>query len=91
MTPTKEAFKEFSEKNIDIELIAALKPTYEPLPSIDPEGKLAVKGFFPSEPIRVNFDLAFIPSDGEMEADSPQRQAGRSALISSPSTDKTSS
>ena len=61
----KEAFKEFNEKNIDIELIAALKPTYEPLPSIDSEGKLVVKGYFPTEPIRVNFNLAFIPSDGE--------------------------
>jgi hypothetical protein len=61
----KEAFKEFSEKNIDIELVAALKPTYEPAPSIDSEGKLLVKGYFPTEPIRVNFSLAFIPSDGE--------------------------
>ena len=60
----KEAFKEFSEKNIDIELIAALKPTYEPPASIDSEGKLVVKGYFPTEPIRVNFNLAFIPSDG---------------------------
>jgi hypothetical protein len=61
----KEAFKEFREKNIDIELIAALKPTYEPPTSIDSEGKLVVKGYFPTEPIRVNFNLAFIPSDGE--------------------------
>ena len=61
----KEAFKEFSEKNIDIELVAALKPTYEPPASIDSEGKLVVKGYFPTEPIRVNFNLAFIPSDGE--------------------------
>jgi hypothetical protein len=61
----KEAFKEFSEKNIDIELIAALKPTYDPASSIDSEGKLLVKGYFPTEPIRVNFNLAFIPSDGE--------------------------
>ena len=61
----KEAFKEFIEKNIDIELIAALKPIYEPASSIDSEGKLLVKGYFPTEPIRVNFNLAFIPSDGE--------------------------
>jgi len=61
----KEAFKEFSEKNIDIELIAALKPSYEQPPSIDPEGKLVIKGYFPTEPIRVNFNLAFIPSDAE--------------------------
>lgn len=61
----KEAFKEFKEKDIDIELIAALKPTYEPPPAVDSEGKLVVKGYFPTEPIRVNFNLAFIPSDGE--------------------------
>ena len=24
-----------------------------------------MKGHFPTEPLRVNFDLAFIPSDGE--------------------------
>ena len=61
----KETFKEFSEKNIDIDVIAALKPSYEPAPSIDAEGKLLVKGYFPTEPIRVNFELDFIPSDGE--------------------------
>ena len=61
----KEAFREFSEKNVDIELVAVLKPTYEPAPTIDSEGKLVVRGYFPTEPIRVNFDLAFIPSDGE--------------------------
>jgi hypothetical protein len=60
----KEAFREFSEKNIDIELVAVLKPTYEPAPAIDSEGKLVVRGYFPAEPIRVNFNLAFIPSDG---------------------------
>ena len=60
----KEAFKEFNEKTIDIELVAALKPTYEPAPAIDSEGKLVVRGYFPTEPIRVNFNLAFIPSDG---------------------------
>jgi hypothetical protein len=61
----KEAFREFSEKNVDIELVAVLKPTYEPAPTIDSEGKLVVRGYFPTEPIRVNFNLAFIPSDGE--------------------------
>jgi hypothetical protein len=60
----KEAFKDFSEKNIDIELVAVLKPTYEPAPAIDSEGKLVVRGYFPTEPIKVNFNLAFIPSDG---------------------------
>jgi hypothetical protein len=59
----KEAFKR--EKNIDIELVAALKPAYEPAPSIDSQGKLLVRGYFPTEPVRVNFELDFIPSDAE--------------------------
>ena len=58
-------FQEFNKKNIDFDVIAALKPSYDPAPKIDDEGRLLVKGHFPTEPLRVNFDLAFIPSDGE--------------------------
>ena len=61
----KSRFKEFSTKHIDFDIIAALIPTYEPLPRVDEDGKLLVKGFFPTEPLRVHFDLDFIPSDGE--------------------------
>jgi hypothetical protein len=61
----KATFKEFADKNIDIDLIAALKPSYDPAPVIDDNGKLVVKGSFPTEPARVIFELDFIPSDGE--------------------------
>ena len=61
----KETFKEFAEKDIDIDIIAAMKPTYEPEPMIDDNGKLIVKGYFPTEPARVVFELDFIPSDAE--------------------------
>ena len=61
----KETFKEFSEKNIDIDIIAASsRPTSRRRWSIA-EGKLMVKGYFPTEPARVIFELDFIPSDGE--------------------------
>lgn len=60
-----ETFKEFGEKNIDIDVVSAMKPTYHPAPVVDSEGKLSVKGFFPTDPTRVNFELEFIPSDGE--------------------------
>ena len=59
----KQTFREFAEKDIDI--IAAMKPTYEPAPLIDDNGKLIVKGSFPTEPARVVFELDFIPSDTE--------------------------
>lgn len=61
----KETFKEFNEKSIDIDIVSAMKPTYIPAPSVDSDGKLNVKGFFPTDPTRVNFELSFIPSDGE--------------------------
>jgi hypothetical protein len=61
----KETFKEFSDKRIDIDVVAAYGPSYAAPPAIDGEGKLVVKGFFPTEPARVNFELDFIPSDGE--------------------------
>jgi hypothetical protein len=61
----KESFKDFRDKDLDIGVISALKPAYAPAPSIDDEGRLLVKGSFPTEPNRVQFDLAFIPSDGE--------------------------
>ena len=85
----KEAFKEFRQKNIDIELVAALKPAYEAAPSIDSQGKLLVRGYFPTEPVRVNFELDFHPLGCGMEVGQHPRQAGHVALTS-PLTDKTS-
>ncbi|WP_421997634.1 hypothetical protein [Reyranella sp.] len=61
----KSRFKEFHARHIDFDVIAALKPQYEPAPRVDDDGKLLVEGFFPTEPLRLHFDLKFIPSDGE--------------------------
>ncbi len=58
-------FQEFSKKHIDFDIIAALKPAYDPPPAVDDDGRLLVKGRFPTEPRHVYFDLKFIPSDGE--------------------------
>ena len=61
----KEIFKKFANENIDIAVVAAMKPTYDPAPVVDDKGKLVVHGYFPTEPLRVIFALEFIPSDGE--------------------------
>ena len=61
----KDTFKDFARKDIDFDIIAAFKPVYDPEPRVDDEGKLLVKGWFPTEPTRVVYDLKFIPSDGE--------------------------
>jgi hypothetical protein len=61
----QSTFKDFAAKDIDFDIIAAYKPVYEPEPRVDDAGKLLVKGWFPTEPVRVVYDLEFIPSDGE--------------------------
>jgi len=61
----REIFKDFAEKQIDFDIIAAYKPVYDPAPKVADDGRLLVGGHFPTEPARVVFDLEFIPSDGE--------------------------
>jgi hypothetical protein len=61
----KKTFQPFAEKGGDIDIIAAVKPVYDPAPKVDDDGKLIVSGYFPLQPVRVVFDLEFIPSDGE--------------------------
>lgn len=58
-------FKEFRDKHIDFDLIAAKKPIAAEEPKVDDKGMLALKGYFDTSPSRVNYDLAFIMSDGE--------------------------
>ena len=61
----KATFREFNRNSADFDIIAAMTPTYDPKPVVDDNGKLVVKGSFPTEPSRVRFELEFIPSDGE--------------------------
>lgn len=60
-----QVFRSFRDKQIDYDAIAALPPTYSVPPRIDDDGKLIVRGFFPTEPLHLKFELDFIPSDGE--------------------------
>jgi hypothetical protein len=58
-------FKEFRDKHIDFDLIAAKKPIGTDEPKVDDRGVLMLKGYFDTTPSRVNYDLAFIMSEGE--------------------------
>src|SRR5947209_15451488 len=60
-----EIFKEFRDKHIDFDIIAAKKPIGTEEPKISDNGILSIKGYFDTTPSRVNYDLAFIMSDGE--------------------------
>ena len=61
----KQSFREFHDKNVDIDIICALAPVFEQPPTVDPEGKLVLRGMFPTEPTRVSFELDFVPTDNE--------------------------
>ena len=60
-----EIFKEFRDKRIDFDIIAAKRPIGTEEPKIADNGTLSIKGYFDTAPSRVNYDLAFIMSDGE--------------------------
>jgi hypothetical protein len=60
-----EVFKEFRDRHINIQLIAAKAPISIEEPKVDDDGRLTLKGYFDTTPNRVNYDLAFIMSDGE--------------------------
>jgi hypothetical protein len=58
-------FKGFRDQHIDFDLIAAKPPVEVEPAKVDDRGVLALKGYFDTRPSRVNYDLAFIMSDGE--------------------------
>jgi len=61
----KATFKEFSDKNVDIDIVTAMVPAYDQPPYIDPDGKLVLRGYFPTEPSRVSFEMDFVSGEGE--------------------------
>jgi len=61
----KQSFREFSDKNVDIDIVCALAPVWEQPPFVDPEGKLVLRGLFPTEPTRVSFEMDFVAWDGD--------------------------
>jgi len=60
-----DVFKEFRDKHIDFDVIAARKPINVEEPKISDDGTLSIKGYFDTTPSRLNYDLGFIISEGE--------------------------
>ncbi len=62
----KTVFKEFHDKQIDFDIIAAKPPIMSQEPRVDDDGKLSLYGYFDaSTKTRVHFQLEYILSDGE--------------------------
>ncbi len=61
----KQAFKSFAEQKVDWDLIAAKSPVASNESKIDSRGALILRGYFDTRPNRVNYELDFLPSEGE--------------------------
>ena len=61
----KNGFKAVAEQKADWALIAAMPPIAAGEAAIDERGWLILRGYFDTKPNRVNYDLAFIPSEGQ--------------------------
>jgi hypothetical protein len=61
----KEIFKEFAEKHIDFDIIAAKTPVLTQAPKIDEEGRLIYLGYFDTTPSHVFYELHYILSEGD--------------------------
>lgn len=59
----KKIFKSFADKQVDFGIIAAKPPVPTTESKIDERGALILRGYFDTEPTRVLYDLAFIPSE----------------------------
>jgi hypothetical protein len=58
------AFTTLRDQKLDMAGIVAVTPELTEPPGIDPNGMLRLVGFFPTEPQRINFQLAFQPVAG---------------------------
>jgi hypothetical protein len=61
----KTAFKDFSDKHIDIALVAAKIPVPDMPASINDDGVLTLEGHFDTSPKKLKYILGYIMSDGE--------------------------
>jgi hypothetical protein len=61
----KETFKPFADAHIDFDIVVAKPPVPAAEAKVDDDGRLALRGYFDTQPSRVHYDLAFIMSEGE--------------------------
>lgn len=61
-----DAFKAFSGPNFDIlGIVQELKPTFEPAAEVNSDGVLIIKGYYPTKPAHVVFQLKYLEEENE--------------------------
>ncbi len=61
---TQATFQVFIDNQIDISAVKSLEPTFEIDPEVDGDGILTAHGFYPTTPVKVRFELEFMPEGG---------------------------
>lgn len=74
-----EIFSSLRAQKIDLSGVVVLDPQLTLLPQIENNGAMHMAGFFPSVPVQINFELAYLPVAGHW------RLSGISVGIGSPS------
>jgi hypothetical protein len=67
-TPEKllAAFESMTGPNFDIlGIVEEMKPTFEPAAEVNSDGVLIIKGYYPTKPNRVFFELKYLGEDEE--------------------------
>lgn len=58
-------FSNLAQRGIDLSAVAILAPQLSEAPSIDPQtSMLRIKGFFPGQPVRIDFEVIYQPVGG---------------------------
>jgi len=61
----EKIFAKLRASNLDLSPIVIYNPEFANSPQIMPNGFLRLRGYFPTRPLQVNFDLLFQPVGGE--------------------------
>ncbi|HKF22162.1 MAG TPA: hypothetical protein VKE93_11370 [Candidatus Angelobacter sp.] len=60
-----QSFADLRRRNFDLFAAALIAPQFTAEPALDGSGKLRMAGFFPTRPLRINFDLKFQNVNGQ--------------------------
>ena len=62
----KTAFNDFLDKDVDIpSVVNELKPVFDPPAAINGDDLLVIKGYYPTKPNKVNFQLKYMKEEGD--------------------------
>lgn len=59
-----DRFRKWREGRLDFAAVALLDAKLSAAPAIGPDGALRLRGHFPTAPLRIGFDIAFLPVEG---------------------------